>query len=168
MRYVSLLLVPASTAILAVGSILIARLLGPAGYGLYSLALVVPALLVSLINFGIDEALVRFPAKFKAEGRGELLVGVLRSGLKFRLLTGVAAFIICIAFSDLLATHLLNRPEMGLYVGLSSFVILFQSVFSSAYSSFVGLGGMGRSAMLKGLMSIAKALSGTVIDSQSG
>jgi O-antigen/teichoic acid export membrane protein len=148
-----------STAILAVGFILIARLLGPSGYGLYSLAIVVPALFTSLINFGIDEALVRFPAKFKAEGRNELLVGVLRSGLKFRLWMGVMASIVGIALSDFLATRLLNRPEMGFYVKLASLAILFQPVFSSAYSSLVGLGRMDRSAMLKVFMSMAKALS---------
>ncbi len=152
-----------STAILAVGSILIARFLGPAGYGLYSLALVVPALLVSLISLGIDEALVRFPAKFKAEGRDELVARILRSSLKFRLLTGVTMSLIGITFSDILATHLLNRPEMGFYVKLASFIILFQSLFGSAYHALVGLGRADRSALLKGFMSVAKTLSAPVL-----
>ena len=40
----------ASTIILAVGSILIARFLGPEYYGIYSITLAVPAIIISLIG----------------------------------------------------------------------------------------------------------------------
>lgn len=49
-----------SLIILAVGSIIIARLLGPENYGVYSLSLVVPSILAGLIDFGISSALIRF------------------------------------------------------------------------------------------------------------
>ena len=39
-----------STLVLAAGSILVARLLGPGGYGTYSLALVPPVLLGLLVG----------------------------------------------------------------------------------------------------------------------
>jgi hypothetical protein len=42
-----------STIVLAVGLILIARLLGPDGYGLYTLAFVVPLISVNLIEFDL-------------------------------------------------------------------------------------------------------------------
>jgi O-antigen/teichoic acid export membrane protein len=48
-----------STVILAVGIIIVARLLGPSDYGLYTLALVIPLLLVSLSDAGMSFALVR-------------------------------------------------------------------------------------------------------------
>ncbi|MEM2261641.1 MAG: oligosaccharide flippase family protein, partial [Ignisphaera sp.] len=50
-----------STIILAIGSILMARFLGPEGYGLYSLSLVIPTIMLSLIALGIDHAVIRFP-----------------------------------------------------------------------------------------------------------
>jgi len=52
--------------VLAVASIVIARLLGPEDYGLYSLSLVVPSILAGLVDFGIVSALIRFLAKFKS------------------------------------------------------------------------------------------------------
>ncbi|MEM3550704.1 MAG: oligosaccharide flippase family protein [Candidatus Bathyarchaeia archaeon] len=57
----------ASTAILAIGYILIARFLGPEGYGLYTLSLVPQMILTSLISVGLDSATIRFAAKYRAE-----------------------------------------------------------------------------------------------------
>ncbi|MEM2614760.1 MAG: oligosaccharide flippase family protein, partial [Nitrososphaerota archaeon] len=58
-----------STVILAIGSILIARFLGPEGYGLYSLSLAIPTIMLSFIALGIDQAVIRFQARLKAEDR---------------------------------------------------------------------------------------------------
>jgi len=55
-----------STIILAVGSILVARLLGPSGYGIYSLTLVVLMLLGSLIGLGVDYAVVKVSSKIQS------------------------------------------------------------------------------------------------------
>lgn len=51
-----------STLMLAAGVILVARLLGPDGYGLYTLAFVVPIFVMFLVELGVDEAVIRFPA----------------------------------------------------------------------------------------------------------
>ena len=47
--------------ILAVGAILVARLLGPFSYGLYTLTVAIPVLLVALADAGMNFALVRLP-----------------------------------------------------------------------------------------------------------
>ena len=152
-----------SKAVLAVGSILIARLLKPEGYGLYTLALVVPALLSSFITFGIGQALIRFPAKLRAEGKDEAAVRILRSGLTFRLLIGAAMSAVGFLFSDFFATYVLNRPDMGFYVRLASLAILFQAVFGLMYKIFVGLDRMERSALLKAVMSATKSFSAPLL-----
>ena len=146
-----------SMVVLAAGSILIARLLGPSGYGLYHLALVVPLLLASLVSLGIGPALIRFPAKLRAESKSGSAARILRSGFLFTLFTGAAMSVVGFAFSEFFATYLLNKPEIGFYVKLASLVILFQTIFSSAYYAFVGLDRMERSSLIKGLMSVLKA-----------
>ncbi len=45
-----------STLILAVGSIVVARFLGPENYGLNSLSLVGPTLLLGLVDFDVNSA----------------------------------------------------------------------------------------------------------------
>jgi len=57
-----------STVILAVGAILVARLLGPFSYGLYTLTVAIPVLLVALADAGMNFALVRLPARRRSEG----------------------------------------------------------------------------------------------------
>ena len=57
-----------STVILAVGAILVARLLGPFSYGLYTLTVAIPVLLVALADAGMNFALVRLPARLRSEG----------------------------------------------------------------------------------------------------
>lgn len=128
-----------SLMILAVGSIIIARLLGPDNYGLYSLSLVVPSILAGFIDFGISSSLTMFSAKLRAEGKSNLAASVLKSGFLFKLIIGIIMSIICFTFSDTFAAYVLNRPGMGFLVKIASFLILFQTVFTSLNSSFVGL-----------------------------
>ena len=49
-----------STGLLAISSIIVARLLGPANYGLYSIALILPSFVVLIGQFGLGAAATRF------------------------------------------------------------------------------------------------------------
>ncbi|MEM1546778.1 MAG: oligosaccharide flippase family protein [Candidatus Methanomethylicia archaeon] len=141
---------------LAIGSIIVARLLGPENYGLLSLSLVVPYIFAGLIDFGISSALTRFSAKFRVEGKNGLVVSVLKSGLLFKLLIGIFMSIICLVFSDMFAAYILNRPEIGFLIRIASFLILFQSFFTALNSSFVGLDRMEGSALIMNIQSIMR------------
>ena len=46
----------------AVGSIVVARLLGPAGYGAVSMTLIYPTMLSGLADLGLSTAVMRFAA----------------------------------------------------------------------------------------------------------
>lgn len=67
-----------SATVLAVSSIVIARLLGPEGYGIYYIRFVVPVLMISLASLGLDSAAISFPAKYIAEGKNELALRFIR------------------------------------------------------------------------------------------
>jgi O-antigen/teichoic acid export membrane protein len=55
-----------STVILAVGAIIVARLLGPFSYGLYTLTVAIPVLLVALADAGMkDYAMSRLLARLE-------------------------------------------------------------------------------------------------------
>jgi O-antigen/teichoic acid export membrane protein len=128
-----------STVVLAVGSILLARFLGPEYYGTYSITLAIPAILISLIGLGLDSAVIRFSARFRSESRAELLLSLIRSVTAFRLALSLIVWLLCFLYSDFLASTLLNRPEAGFYIRVSSFLIIFQALFNLLYSLYVGL-----------------------------
>ena len=72
-----------ATVVLAFGSIVIARLLGPDGYGLYSVSLIVPGFLLLFGDFGVNSALVKYLAQFRVEGEKARVASFVRSGFLF-------------------------------------------------------------------------------------
>jgi len=147
-----------STSILAIGSIIIARLLGPENYGLLALSLVVPSILTGLIDFGVGSALTRFSVKLRAEGKTQLAAGILKSGLLFRLVLGLAMFALCFTLSDVFAIYILNRPGMGFLVKVASSLILLQTIYSTLSSGFMGLDKMEGNALIMNAQSFAKTV----------
>jgi O-antigen/teichoic acid export membrane protein len=147
-----------STVILAVGSIIIARLLGPASYGLYALTLVMPSVFVSLANMGMNSALVRFPAKLRAEGDYDASNAAIRLAFLLKLSLSVAAFFVCYFGADTITTIVLNRPDLTQYLQLAGFIIVFQAIFDAASNSFIGLDLMQYSAGTQILYSALKTV----------
>jgi len=82
-----------ATVILAIGSIIIARLLGPSSYGLYTLTLLIPSLLVSLADVGMSYALVRFSAKPRSEGDHYRANKTIKLGFLLKLSVSVVAYV---------------------------------------------------------------------------
>ncbi len=147
-----------SVVILAIGGIIIARLLGPSSYGLYVLATFTPVLLVSVADAGINYALVRTSAKLRAAGDHRGTARTIRLGLLFKLTVCVLVFLICYFGANQIAATLLNRPELAPLLRLASFMIVFQSIFDGVTNSFVGLDLMEYSAGMQVLYSILKSV----------
>lgn len=146
-----------SLLILAIGSIIVARLLGPENYGLFALSLVVPSILAGLIDLGVNPALTRFSAKLRAEGKNQLVTNILKSSFFFKLVTGIAMSATCFVFSDAFATHILNRPGMGFPIKLTSLLILFQTIFTTLNSAFIGLDKMDGNALIMNAQVVVKS-----------
>ena len=56
-----------SSIISSLGIIIIARLLSPSDYGLYSIALIAPNLIKIFRDLGIDQSTIRYTAKYNQE-----------------------------------------------------------------------------------------------------
>ena len=60
----------ASTFITSIGVIILARLLTPDDFGLYSIALTVPNLIQIFRDWGTSYAVVKYSAKYTSENKG--------------------------------------------------------------------------------------------------
>jgi len=149
-----------STVILAVGIIIVARLLGPSSYGLYTLTFVIPMLLVSLSDAGINFALVRLPARLMAEGDHARASRLIRLGFLLKLSISTAAFFVCYFGSATIATTVLNRPELAPFLRLASLVIVFQAIYDATSNSFIGQDRMKNSAIIQIIQAILKGTLG--------
>ncbi|MEM3403438.1 MAG: oligosaccharide flippase family protein [Nitrososphaeria archaeon] len=147
-----------SLVILAIGSIIVARLLGPDGYGVFSLAFVVPTLVYGLIDPGVGSALTRFCAKFNSEGRKDLVIQSLKTAFLFKTMVAATATIVCFVYSDQLAGYILNRPDMGFIVKASSLMVLAQAFFTFLTDSFGGLDRMEGNTLVMVVEAITKII----------
>jgi O-antigen/teichoic acid export membrane protein len=147
-----------STIIMAVSSILIGRLLGPELYGQYTLALVAPQLLYYFTDLGINNGIIKFTAGLRSKGEGHRVPAIIKYGLEIRVLIGLAIFIINFAFAEAFASTVLQRPDLALYVRIASISIVFQVIYTTTTSAFVGLDKTEYNALASNVQAIAKAL----------
>ncbi|WP_460025007.1 oligosaccharide flippase family protein [Infirmifilum sp. SLHALR2] len=103
-----------ATFIAGLASIAIARILGPSGYGLYSLSISAAGLLALLSWLGVDQAAVRKASRDRQSSKQ-----VLDTALTFALLNALAVAAAGLASSQLLA-QAVGRPEIAATVALAS------------------------------------------------
>jgi O-antigen/teichoic acid export membrane protein len=149
-----------STVILAVGAIIVARLLGPSNYGLYTLTVTIPTLLVAVSDAGMNFALIRLPARVRSEGNRARANRLIRLGFLLKLAISTVAFMICYFGSATIATTVLNRPELAPFIQLASLMIVFQAIFDATNNSFIGQDLMQYSAGTQTMQAILKGTLG--------
>lgn len=135
-----------STAISFFAIVFIARYLGPSQYGLYSLALLVPGLLLNLLGLGVNSGISRYAAYNLSQGRPEVARRMTLNGAAFILIFGLVLSALCFAFAGPLAQFVLHRDSMTPLVEFASLVILAQAVYQSGTSALLGWSQMGRMA----------------------
>jgi O-antigen/teichoic acid export membrane protein len=145
-----------ATVIMAISSILIGRFLGPELYGQYALALVIPQLLYIFTDLGINQGVTKLTASFNSRNETRRMIKMIRHALLLKTLAGTVLFIINYAFAEALATVFLQRPDLAYHIRLASFSILFQVVFSTATSAFVGLDRTEYAALTSNIQAFAK------------
>ncbi len=145
--------------VLAIGSIIIARMLGPEGYGIFSLSLVPPIFLVSITSLGIDAAILRYVHSSYIENKYEDTINVIVVGLFIRISIGLILAIICYIFSSQLAEYIVNRPELSVYIRITSVVAFLQSIYPIFLNIFIGLNMALKTSLIKISYSIVKTLS---------
>ena len=138
------------TAISAVGSIVIARLLGPADYGVISIALIYPMMFSGLTDLGLSTAVMRYAS-----------LGDLKSAftaLWLRLTMSLLLAIALVPLAPYLAT-MLQRP----YLTPMIYVLAIYSFTSGALSSITAfLAGVNRYwdlALVNTILAVVKASS---------
>ncbi len=142
----------------AVGAILIARMLTPSEYGLFTITLILPSFFTLFTSFGTTQALTRFIARYKSEDNSENIIGIIRAGYIFNFLTGSLLSISLYALSDDLATIILKRPEIGSYLRIASLLVLSQAMYVMGLSIFTGHEKMTLRASINIIQSVVKGI----------
>jgi O-antigen/teichoic acid export membrane protein len=146
-----------ATVIMAIAAIIVGRFLGPELYGQYNLVLVIPSLLLLFTDLGINAGITKFTASLRVEGKGGQVARIVQLGMLFRLLIGIVVSISSLVFASYFAI-LINRPDFTLYVQIASISIVFQVVFGTANSAFVGLDKSEYTALVTNVQAAVKTV----------
>ena len=128
-----------STVISSVGTIFIARLLGSDLYGLYTVVLTAPTLIATFRDWGVNSAMIRCTAQYRAEGRTDEIRSIMVSGIIFEIVFGLVLSVVCFMFSGFLATTIFNRPTITPMIQIASFSILAGGLVNAAAAAFTGI-----------------------------
>ncbi len=147
-----------STANNAVAVILIARLLGPNQYGLYTVALIMPGLLQLFIGLGVNSAVVRYAAYHATVGNADEAKRFTRNAMLFLTIFGVALAGLNYVVAGTLSTLYLHRADLTFYVQEASLAILGSAMLQAATSAAIGWNRMGLASLAQVVQSVVKLL----------
>jgi O-antigen/teichoic acid export membrane protein len=148
----------ASTVISAVGTIIIAWLLGESNYGLYAIALTAPNLIATFRDMGINSAMIKYTAQYNAENQADKVKGIFVSGLVFETALGLALSMISFLLSGFLAENVFQRPAIVTLIQIASFIILTGALSTAATAAFTGMEKMHLNSIMLVCQSVIKTI----------
>jgi len=144
------------TGVTAVTAIFVARLLGPDGYGAYTLVFVVPGLLGIFVGLGVNISVTRYVAFYVSSGDVDRAKSITRSATSFLLLFGLLLSAANYFGASYFVDVLLHRPELVGYVQIASLFIVGTSVSQSATNVFIGWSAMAQLSAFTILQAVLK------------
>jgi O-antigen/teichoic acid export membrane protein len=147
-----------STVVSSLSIIVIARMLGADLYGLYGIAFIVPNLIITFRDWGINSAIVKFSAQYRAEERKNEIRGIILSGVLFELFFGFVLMLVSIAVSNYVAISIYNRPALAPLIQLASLSILTSGIISAATGIFTGFERMALNSVMIVCQAIIRTL----------
>ena len=147
-----------SMVINAVGVILVARMLIPSDFGLFTITLVLPSIFGLLVGWGIDDTLTRFIARKRIQAQSINLKKLIYSSYLFRIIIGGILTLLLFFMGDFLSTLILQKPEVGSYVRIASVLVISQAIFQTNIAIYAGYENMTVLAALNIFQSLIKGI----------
>ena len=131
-----------SLFISGIAFILIARILGPGTYGIYTLAAAYASLVVSIGigDLGVSTAFNKFIGQYSGKSNNAQINKVLSNGYAAVLISGSVLTIIAFLLSGLVAGRLLGSSSLSYILEIVSFAILLSTLYGTSYNALVGFG----------------------------
>ena len=147
-----------STILLAFTTIIVARLLGPENYGLYTLIMVIPNFLITVSDVGLSPSLTRFSARLNTENKNSELVKLIYTGIITKIIITSIISIILITFAEQIGVIVINRSNIGNLIKITSIYMIGQTMLNTINSILIGLDEMGKTSFLRNIESISRSI----------
>lgn len=152
-----------SSILLAIGSIILARVMLPAEYGIYSIALIPSTTLALFSDWGINKAITKNISNSKALEKTENIYDIIVSGLIFKVTVGFLLSFSALFLANFIATTIFNRPETASLISIASIAILSESLLLTTQSTFNGYERMELTSYTLIFQSVLKSFVGPLL-----
>ena len=155
--------VATSTVIMAVGAIILGRLLTPDQYGLYGIVFI-PITTINLFrDWGINSAMTKYIASLRASHREDEIHDFIAAGLLFEVVSGIALSFLSFGLATFIATTIFHRADSIFFIELVSVSILAGSLLTASQAVFVGFERMELNSFTLICQAIVKTAIGPVL-----
>ncbi|HUC38988.1 MAG TPA: oligosaccharide flippase family protein [Candidatus Acidoferrum sp.] len=127
-----------SIIFLGLSFIVVARLLGPSGYGIYTLAIAVAGFFGAVGNLGVNQALNKFIPEHIYNKDKPALENLLSNSFFVSIIAALVLTGLAFAFSGIIASYVLHSSSYTHILELASLTILASILYSASYSALLG------------------------------
>ena len=127
-----------STLIGAIGTILIARILGSTYFGVISIAQIPVNIALLLLGNGVGSAMIKYLAENRREENKQSLRNIVLAGFSINVVIGLLASIILYLLAGYIANQVFQIAELAQLIKILSFSVLAQSLLNTSNAVFVG------------------------------
>lgn len=155
--------VAGSTIIMAVGTIILGRMMTTDEYGLYGIVLVPSTLMNVFRDWGMNSAMTRYIANFRASQKERELHDIITVGLVFEFASGLVLSFLSLLLATFIASSVFNRPESASYIAIVSVSIIAGSILAASQAGFIGFERMKLNSFTVICQAITKTAIGPVL-----
>jgi len=119
-------------------SILIARMLGVDRYGFIGVTMGVVGIVGIFTHLGLPQATTKYVSESIAKKDNAQLKGFIYASLLIEIVVGAFLSIILFLLADILALEVFNKPELGIFLRLTSPILFLGAISNTFMSTLVG------------------------------
>jgi O-antigen/teichoic acid export membrane protein len=153
----------ASTAISAIGSIIVARILGSTSFGIISIALIPNSFAMMLINNGVTSAITNSIVEYRHDEKENQIVSIVLAGFIINIVLGLLVTLFLYIFSGYLANQVFSKPELQQLIKILSLSVIASSIFTTSASVLTGFEKMTQRSVINIINSIFKTVIGPTL-----
>jgi PST family polysaccharide transporter/lipopolysaccharide exporter len=147
----------ASLIFAGIAFIVVARVLGPSTYGIYTLALAVSGFFGSVGNLGVSTALNKFIPEYILRKDKKSLEAILANGYFITITFGVVLAVITVAFGPAIANYVFHNPSYTYFIDIAALSIISSMLFGASYSVLLGFNNGSRVAAINIVQAIIQS-----------
>ena len=152
-----------SAVFLAIGTMIVAGIIGPTHYGEYSKVFVPVSMALLLQDPGMNAALTRYVSMYHSRGDMPRQSGTIVTGLALSLTTAVFLSAVLYLLATPIAAAFLQQGELDQVLRVASFAVIGQALINATNSVFIGYMRVNLQNLTQIVYSILKGVSSSAL-----